>query len=185
MTRRRAGFYAQVTLSWFYVGSSIKVCFCGAMITASVKPCTEIILNIIFKHALLPSAFDLDFALTWLCYDFTSSLAFNCVVWSCDSCECHTLHSNCPRHTLQSPSLTQCPWPRVVRVTLSWFYVESSIIVYLYEEVIAASVKSCTVIVIDVVFKHAPRLGVLDLDFSLKWLCHDFTSSLAFKCFSV
>ena len=28
-----------------------------------------------------------------------------------DSCESETLHSNCPWHTLQARTLTQCPWP--------------------------------------------------------------------------
>ena len=65
-----------------------------------------------------------------------------------DSCECQTLHSNCPRHTLQARTMTRCPWPRFrAPVTLSWFYIDSSIKVGFSAAVIAASVKPCIVIV--------------------------------------
>ena len=39
---------------------------------------------------------------------FTSKFGFLCIS---DTCECETLHSNCPWHTLQARLLTQCPWP--------------------------------------------------------------------------
>ena len=130
-------FRARVTLSWFYVESSIKVCFSAAVIAAFL--CTG------------------------------------------DSCECQTLHSICSRHTLQACTMTRCPWSRFrARVTLSWFYVESSIKVCFSEAVITASVKPCIVNVLDILFKHALWPGALDLDFTLLWCCHDFTWSLAF-----
>ena len=51
-----------------------------------------------------------------------------CPVCSSDSCECQTLHNYCPRHILQARTMSRYPWPRFrVPVTLSWFYVESSI----------------------------------------------------------
>ena len=45
-------YLARVTLS-YYIDSSIKVCFCEAVIAASVKPCILIVLNILFKHIWL------------------------------------------------------------------------------------------------------------------------------------
>ena len=97
------------------------------------------------------------------------------------------MHSNCPRHALQARTMNRCPWPRFrARVTLSWFYVESSIIhvessikVYLYEAVIAVGVKPSIIIVLDMHFKQALWPDTLDLDFVLEWLWHDFTFSLA------
>ena len=53
-----------------------------------------------------------------------------------------------------------------------------------YEAVIAASVNSCIVIVLDTVFKHIFLSGAFDLDFALQQLCHDFTSSSIKVCFS-
>ena len=39
--------------------------FFEAVIAASVKPCIVIVLDIVFKHSLCPSALDLDLALQW------------------------------------------------------------------------------------------------------------------------
>ena len=107
------------------IGVRISVCsfirLCSG--DSCKKPCIVIILNILFKHTLWPGALDLDFALEWLCHDFTSSLA-----------------------------LLKC----------------------LSEVVIAASVKPCIVIVLNILFKHALWPGALDLDLALQWLCHDF-----------
>ena len=64
-------------------------------------------------------------------------------------------------------------------------FVESSIKVCFSAAVIAANVKPCILMVPAILFKHALRPGVLDLDFTLQGLCHDFTSSLAFKCVSL
>ena len=47
--------------------------------------------------------------------------------------------------------------------------------------VIAMIVKPCIVIVLDIIYKQALGSSALDLDFMLQWLCHDFTSSPAFK----
>ena len=44
--------------------------------------------------------------------------------------------------------------------------------------VIAGSMKSCIVIVLDTLFKHAPWPSALDLHFTLHWLCQNFVSSL-------
>ena len=66
-------FCAPVTLSWFYLEFSIKVGFSAAVITASVKPCIVIVLDILFKHTLWPGALDLDFALQWLCQFYIKS----------------------------------------------------------------------------------------------------------------
>ena len=70
-------FHAPVALPWFYVESSIEVCFSEAVIALSVRPCIVIVLDILFKHALWPSALDLYIALEWL-YDFMWSLAWKC-----------------------------------------------------------------------------------------------------------
>ena len=126
-------FHTPVTLSWFYVESSIKVCFSAAVIAASVKTCIVIVLDILLKHALWPDALDLDFALEWLGHDFMSS----------------------------------------------------SIKMHFFEAALAASLKPCIVIVLDILFKHTLWSCALDLDFMLQWLCYDFTSSLALKCVSL
>ena len=47
--------------------------------------------------------------------------------------------------------------------------------------VITLIVKPCVVIVLDIIYKQALGSSALDLDFTLQWLCHDFTSSPAFK----
>ena len=81
------------------------------------------------------------------------SVCLSIIYWFADSCECQTLHSNCTRHTFQACIMTQCSWPRFhTQVTLSWFYVESSIIhvessikVCFCEVVTAMSVKPCIV----------------------------------------
>ena len=128
------GFPARVTLSWFYVESTIEVYCCEAVIAASVKPCIVILSSAFVSNAL---------------YDW-------------------------------------CPWPRYrTRVTLSWFYVESSIKVCFCEAEIVASVKPCIVIVLVILFKHTLWLGACDLDIALEWLYHDFTSSLPLKCISL
>ena len=57
---------ATVTLSWFNIDPGIKVCFCEAVIAASVKPCIVIVLDRLFKHTLWPGALDLDIELEWL-----------------------------------------------------------------------------------------------------------------------
>ena len=51
-----------------------------------------------------------------------------------------------------------------------------------FSEMIAASVKPCIVIVLNIFFKHALWPCALDLDFALQWLCHDFMLRLALKC---
>ena len=103
-------------------------------------------------------------------------------LWSGDSCKCQILHSNCPRHILQARTMMQCPWPRHrARVTLSWFYDESSIKVPFSAAVTAASVKPCVVNVLYIIFKQALWSSALDLDFAFQGFCHDFTSSLALK----
>ena len=67
------------TLSWFYIKSSSKVRFSVAVTAGCVKPCIIIVLNILFKHLLLPGLLDLDFMLQWLCHDFSLSLALKCI----------------------------------------------------------------------------------------------------------
>ena len=56
----------------------------------------------------------------------------------------------------------------------SIIYIESSSKVHFSEAVIAASVKPCILIFLDILFKHALWLRALDLEFMLEWLCHDF-----------
>ena len=52
-------------------------------------------------------------------------------VFCSPGCEYQTLQSYCPWHALQARTMTQCLWPRFhAPVTLSWFYVESSIKVH-------------------------------------------------------
>ena len=63
--------------------------------------------------------------------------------------------------------------------------VKSSIKACFCEEMVAAIVKPCIVIVLDIHFKHTLWRCAIDLDFALQWPSHDFTSSLASKCVSV
>ena len=110
-------------LSWFNVESSIKVCFCVALIAAGVKIWIVIVLDILFKHTLWHVALDLDIALeysikpslqfswfvcslTFICHDFTSILPLKCILCGGDSCACQTSHSNCLWPAFQAPT-----WP--------------------------------------------------------------------------
>ena len=159
-----------------------------AVIAASVKSCTVIVLDILFQHPLWSSALDLDFTLQWFWHHyFTASLEYKYISLKGDTCKCQTLHSNFLRDTLHAYTMMLCPWPRFpARLTLSWFYVESSIKVCCREAVIAESVKPCIVIVFDILFKHTLWPSVFDQDFALQWFCHHlFTSSLALKCVSL
>ena len=157
-------FHAWVTLSWFYVESSIihiessiKVHFSEALKAVSVKHCKVIVLNILFKHTLWPSALDLDFMLHWLCHDFTSSLALltailvlNIFLWTDDSCGCLTLHSNCPqlfKHALRPDAIDlDFVLERLChnfKSSLALFTSSLAFKVYISEAVIAVSIKPC------------------------------------------
>ena len=85
-----------------------------------------------------------------------------------DSCKSETLHSNCPWHTLQARTLTLCPWPifhgqLTLKIFTSKFGFSTS--------EIAACLKPCIVIVLDMPFKHAPWPSALELYFTVYWLC--------------
>ena len=117
-----------------------------------VKHFIVIVLDVIFKHALWPNDLDLDFALQWLCHYFMSSLAFSAFLWSGESCECQTLQSNCPRHTLQARIMTR----RLLDIMLEWLchdFTDSPKVSF-SAAVIAASVKPCIVITLNIIFKH-------------------------------
>ena len=77
-------------VSIFHVESTIKVSFSEAVIAVSVKPRIIIFLDILFKHALLHGALDLDLVPQWHCHNFTSSLAVNGFLSGNDSWECQT-----------------------------------------------------------------------------------------------
>ena len=79
----------------------------------------------------------------------------------------------------------------IIHVESYIIHFESSIKVYFSEAVIAVSVQSHKVIILDKLLKHALWNSVLDLDFVLR-CCHDFrsrlalfTSSLALQCISL
>ena len=82
---------------------------------------------------------------------FTSKFSFLDIR---DSCESETLHSNCPWHTLQARTLTRCPWPIFHGPHWLWKFLRRSLVFSPSE--IAASLKPCIVIVLDIPFKHAP-----------------------------
>ena len=97
------------------------------------------------------------------------SFCFLCIS---DSCDCETLHSNCPWHTLQACKLNQCPWPIFHGpLTLLIFTSKLCRSLVFSASVIAMSVKPCMVIVLDIPFKHAPWPSALDLYFMVHWLC--------------
>ena len=175
-------FHAWVTLSWFYVESSIihiessiKVHFSEAVKAVSVKHCIVIVLNILFKHTLWPSALDLDFMLHWLCHDFTSSLALltailvlNIFLWTDDSCGCLTLHSNCPqlfKHALRPDAIDlDFVLERLChnfKSSLALFTSSLALKVYISEAVIAVSIKPC-------IFVAFVRLSTIYIESSIK-----------------
>ena len=100
-----------------------------------------------------------------------------------DSCESQTLHSNCPWHTLQARTLI--PWPWLIfhgPLTLTNFTSKFGFLdisdcceacrsLVFSTSVIAASLKPCIVIVLDIPFKHTPWTADLDLYFMVHWLC--------------
>ena len=95
-----------------------------------------------------------------------------------DSCKSETLHSNCPWYTLQACTLTRCPWP-IFHGPLTSKFLRQSLVFSTSE--IAASLKPCIVIVLDMPFKHAPSPGALDLYFTVHWLWKFLRRSLVFS----
>ena len=156
-------FHGPLTLSWFYVESSIKVCFSVcfsvAVMAASVQPCPLRTLQARTKNRWPWPRFRTPLTLSWFYVESSIPVRFFVAQIAASV---QTLHSNCPQHSLQVYTMPRCPWPKVHSpLTLSYSYVKSSIKVCFSVAVIAASVLPRVVIVLDILFKHALWPGVL------------------------
>ena len=79
--------------------------FSALVIAETVKPCIVIVLDI-------PSSTHLDpVPLTYISRYIDSLIFTSNFFFISDSCECETLRSKCPSHTLSEYTLTWCPRP--------------------------------------------------------------------------
>ena len=151
-------------------------------------PCIVIVHDIFSKHVPSHGSLDLHITLHWLCQNFTSSkillkVRFSVLMIARIMIPCII--------TLQARTMTRYPWPTFhapltlseVNVTTSSNYIKVCFSVLM----VARMTKPCIVIVLNLLSKHTPWPGTLDLHVALHLLCQIFyfTSSKILKCFSL
>ena len=159
------------TPHWLCQNFTSKVCISISLIARIMKPCIVIIREILYKHAPWPGTLDLHFTLHWLWQNFTSSIYYSVFLCTHDIYDYGTLHCKCFSHSLQARILTCYPWP-IFRAPLTC---QNFTKVGFSLPMIARSMNYCIQIVIDILKKHAPWSGTLDIHLMLHWLCQYIT----------